>query len=55
VISFGNLWKMDVPYHWPLAFFRVGQLQEVQKCEFVKSDTDHGAGAEGVAGAMAGP
>jgi hypothetical protein len=45
---------MNVPYHWPLAFFRVGQLQEEQKCEFVTSDTDRGAGAEGVAGVVAG-
>jgi hypothetical protein len=46
---------MNIPYHWPSAFFRVGQLQEEQKCEFVTSDTDRGAGAEGVAGAVAGP
>ena len=48
---------MNVPYHRPLAFFRVGQLQEEQKCEFVTSDTDRGAvaEAEGVAGALAGP
>jgi hypothetical protein len=33
----------------------VAQLQEEQICEFVKSDTDRGAGAEGLAAALAAP
>ncbi len=46
---------MNIPYHWPSAFFRVGQSQEEQRYEFVTSDTDRGVGAGGVAGAVAGP
>jgi hypothetical protein len=45
----------DRVLEWELGRLLDGSMSKEQNCEFVTSDTDRGAGAEGVAGVVAGP